>query len=136
MKSVLQVPADWRAPWGPAIRTVKHNPDFVKHYAEYCVRQQKEYTEPEEIRYEPLLFMNGITLRTGFPTFLGHAETSIPLAQLVHLIEYGTSGLILDDGSSSPHLVAEGISRTFLVFTPNLRKTEGRPRSSPRLSTK
>ena len=41
MKSVLHVPADWRARWGPVIRVVKCNPDFTKHYFKYRVYQEQ-----------------------------------------------------------------------------------------------
>jgi len=32
VESVLHVPADWRARWGPVIRAVERNPGFTKHY--------------------------------------------------------------------------------------------------------
>ena len=35
MKHVLCVPDDWEDAWGPAIKAVKADSDFKKHYGEY-----------------------------------------------------------------------------------------------------
>ena len=54
--------------------------------------------------------MNEVTIRTAFPTDLGGQTTStpLPLTQLVHIVDYGPSDFILNDGSSIPRLVTEG----------------------------
>jgi len=119
MKSVLHVPADWRARWGPAIRAVKHNPDFMKHYLRYPVPHEKDCAEHEE-EYEPLLLMNEAILRTAFPTVLSQqaTPTPLPLSQLVHIVDDGPYDCIVDDGSFIPRLITEGKVSGFPAFAP------------------
>ena len=114
MKSILHAPADWRARWGPVIRAVKRNPDFMRHYLEYRVRHEKQCTELEE-NYEPLLLMNDVTLRAAFPTVLGSdtASTSLPLTRFVHIVDVRPSDYEPDDGSSIPRLITGGKATRF-----------------------
>ena len=109
MKSVLHVPADWRAQWGPVIRLVKRDPDFMKHYLEYRVLHGKKHPQPEESHYESLLLMNNATLRVAFPAIFSQDVTSapLPLMQLVHIVDDGSSDYVLNDGNSIPQLVTE-----------------------------
>ena len=87
---------------------MKCNPDFTKDYFKYYVCQEEQDTESEE-DYEPLLRMNDVTIRTAFPTALsGQTTASLPLTQLVHIVDYGPLDCILNDGSSIPRLVTEG----------------------------
>jgi len=110
MQTVLHAPADWKAQWAPAIHAVKRNPDFMNHYLEYCFRHKKRYPELEESHYEPLLLMNDATLRVAFPATLDQDTPSVPLPlmELVHIISDGTSGCVLNEGSSIPQLVTKG----------------------------
>ena len=120
-KSVLHVPADWKARWEPAIHTVKRNPDFMNHYLEYRARHEKEYAQPEERHYEPLLLMNDAILRVAFPTISSRDTTSapFPLTQFIHIVDDGSSYPVLNDGSSIPRLVTESMSREFSTFPSN-----------------
>ena len=54
MKSVLHVPDDWKTAWGPAIEAVKADPDFKKHYEEYC-KQCNKFGSREGPFYAPLM---------------------------------------------------------------------------------
>ena len=121
MKSVLHVPSDWRARWGPVIHAVKRNPDFMKHYLESRVLHEKEYTEPEERYYEPFLLMNDVTLRVAFPATFSQdtPSTPHPLTQLVHIVNDGSSDCVLNEGSSIPKLVTEGNATRISTFAPN-----------------
>jgi hypothetical protein len=111
MKFILHIPSDWRAQWGPVVRSVKRDPAFMKHYLEYRIRHKKRCAEPEESHYESLLLMNDATLRTAFPAILGRDSASTPLllTQLVHIVDDdGSSDRVLEDGSSIPQLIVEG----------------------------
>ena len=121
MGSVLHIPADWRARWGPVIHAVKRNPDFMKHYLKHRSRHENEYAKPEESHYESLLLMNDIIVRAAFPTVPSQGATPTPLLlrQFVHIVDDGSSDCILDDGSFIPRLVAKGkVTRTLHVYPP------------------
>ena len=121
MRSVLHIPADWRARWGPVIHAVKRNPDFMKHYLKHRSRHENEYAKPEESHYESLLLMNDIIVRAAFPTVSsqGATPTPLPLRQFVHIVDDGSSDCILDDGSLIPRLVAKGkVMRTLCIYHP------------------
>jgi len=140
MGSVLHVPVDWRAQWGPVIHTVKRNPDFMKHYLKYRSGHWNEYAEPEESHYEPLLLMNDITVRTAFPTARSQGATPTPLLsrQFVYIVDDGSCDCILDDGSLIPQLIVEGkvtrILHVCLQLTGNRKASTLKPCPTQRRS--
>jgi len=82
----------------------------MKHYLKSRVRHEKECAEPEERCYKLLLLMNDVILRVAFPTTLiqDTYSTPLPLTQLVHIVDDGSSDHVLNEGSSIPQLVTEG----------------------------
>ncbi|KAF9648771.1 hypothetical protein BDM02DRAFT_2074741 [Thelephora ganbajun] len=124
MKFILRVPTDWKEQWGSVIHAVKRNPHFMKHYLEYRIRHEREYVEPEESHYEPLLLMNNIILRAAFPTTCNQdpIPTSLSLTQLIHIVDDGSSGCVLNDGGSSPHLIKEHSLSKSTQFPDSMRE--------------
>jgi len=120
IKSVLHAPADWRVRWAPIIHAVKRNPDFMEHYFQHCAHHKRKYDKPEESDYESLLLMNDAALRVAFPftPSQGIPSTPLPLTQLVHLVDDGSSTRVLKESSSVPRLGTNGkVTRILRVYS-------------------
>lgn len=119
MRTILRVPADWKTQWGPAIHTVKHNPDFLKHCLDYGICRKKERAEPHESYHASLLLMNEAAIRVAFPATRNQdaAPTPPPLSQLVRIVDDWSDDCMLEDGRFIPHVAFKGE----VTRTPNLR---------------
>ena len=108
IRSILHAPADWKTRWAPAIRVVKENPDFIRHHLQHCALHKEKRPEPAKSNYQSLVSMHDATLHVAFPTNLTPPYPPSSPAQLIHIVDDGTSGCVLNKGNSIPRLIAKG----------------------------